>query len=82
VKSLLFIIVVIVYLQYLEERERERSGKKKEVFFCRIHYSPCKPASHYAPAIISAIIRVSIAVPPLSSSFLPETREGEVLAPK
>jgi hypothetical protein len=29
VKSLLFIIVVIVYLQYLEER----SGKKKRSFF-------------------------------------------------
>ena len=36
VKSLLFIIVVIVYLQYLEER----SGKKeKKKFFCHIHYS-------------------------------------------
>ena len=35
VKSLLFIIVVIVYLQYLEER----SGKKKKRSFFATHYS-------------------------------------------
>lgn len=50
-KSLLFIIVVIVYLQYLEER----SGKKKEVLPPTLF--ALQTASHYSLAIISALIR-------------------------
>jgi hypothetical protein len=49
-KSLLFIIVVIVYLQYLGEREVER--KKK---FLPHTLFALQTASHYALAIISAI---------------------------
>jgi hypothetical protein len=59
VKSLLFIIVVIVYLQYLEER----SGKKKRSLLPHTLFAS-QTASHYSLAIISAIfldVRLSIA---------------------
>jgi hypothetical protein len=85
VKSLLFIIVVIVYLQYLGER----SGKKKEVFAAYIirlaNRFSLLSCGHFRGILD---VQLSIAIVPLSSSVYlaraiekPETRE-EVLTPK
>ena len=65
-KSLMFIIVVIVYLQYL----RERSGKKKEVFAAYIirlaNRFSLRSCDHFRNILD---VQVSIATVPLSSSF-------------
>ena len=68
-KSLLFIIVVICIFTVFR-RERERSGKKKEVFLPHTLFAS-QTASHYSLAIISADVQVSIANVgfPLSSSL-------------
>jgi hypothetical protein len=84
VKSLLFIIVVIVYLQYLEER----SGKKKRSFFAAYiirlaNRFSLRSCDHFRNFLDVRVSIAKIVVAPLSSSFYfvaeaigEETREG------